>query len=136
MAKPRIIVNELDYQRIEKLLGEPQYADLETAEALLEELERAEVLPPERIPPKVVTLNSRVRFKDLASGRESERVLVYPSAVAGRPDHLSVLAPVGCALLGLSEGQEIDWTLPGGTRTRLQVEEVLYQPEAAGEYHR
>lgn len=136
MAKPRIIINELDYKRIERLLGEPQYADLETAEALVDELERAEVLPPVGIPADVVTLNSRVRFKNLVTGRQSERTLVYPSAVGEHPDNLSVLAPVGCALLGLSEGQEIDWTMPGGTRTRLQVEKVLYQPEAAGEYHR
>lgn len=139
MSKPQIIVNELDLARIEKLLSAPQYEDLETADALIEELERAEVLPPRQIPPGVVTLNSRVRFVDLSTGRESEKTLVYPGAVGGlggAADALSILAPIGCALLGLSEGQEIDWLLPRGTRARLRVEKVLYQPEAAGEFHR
>ena len=62
--------------------------------------------------------------------------LVYPHDADGTPGKVSILAPVGSALLGLRTGQAIDWPMPGGNSTRLRVLEIRYQPEAAGEYNR
>ena len=87
------------------------------------------------MPAGVVTMNSRVRFAD-AAGATREFQLCYPKDMTGSPDQLSVLAPVGAALLGLSAGQAIDWPLPDGGNTRLTVLDVVWQPEAAGELHR
>lgn len=136
MQEPQLIINELDLERLESLLSQPQYEQLPTAEALSRELERAELVAPQDMPANVVTMNSRVRFRDLNDDSVHERTLVYPQRLDSAEDALSVMAPIGSALLGLSEGQEIDWQLPGGQRTRLRIEKVLYQPEAAGEYHR
>ena len=88
------------------------------------------------MPPDAITMNSTARFRDESSGEERELTLVYPRDADGSPDKVSILAPVGSALLGLRAGQTIDWPLPGGRSTRLQVLEIRYQPEAAGEFHR
>ncbi len=103
--------------------------------SLADELDRAEVVPPERIAGNVVTMNSRVVFRDEETGESREVSLVYPND--SDPDHgrISIFAPVGTALLGLSMGQTIDWPLPQGRLKRYRVVEVLYQPEAAGHLH-
>ena len=80
-------------------------------------------------------MNSTIRFMDETSKAESELTLVYPVA-AGAAGTVSVLAPVGSALLGLSVGQTIAWPMPGGRTAQLRVLEVLRQPEAMGEFHR
>ena len=81
-------------------------------------------------------MNSRVRFGDADTGEEFEASLVYPADANVDQWRISVLAPIGAALLGLSIGQFIDWPMPGGAVKRLRVISVLYQPEAAGEFHR
>ena len=136
MKKPNIIINELDAERLDMLLEQPAYADSPVAEALNEELDRAEILPPAEMPATVVTMNSRIRFEDLSSGKESIRTLVYPASLNDSAEQLSVMAPLGAALLGLSVGDEISWELPNGEATRVKVSEIIYQPEAAGELHR
>ena len=136
MKKPNIIINELDAERLDMLLEQPAYADSPVAEALNEELDRAEILPPAEMPATVVTMNSRIRFEDLSSGKESIRTLVYPASLKDSTEQLSVMAPLGAALLGLSVGDEISWELPNGEATRVKVSENIYQPEAAGELHR
>ena len=88
------------------------------------------------MPATVVTMNSRIRFEDLSSGKESIRTLVYPASLKDSAEQLSVMAPLGAALLGLSVGDEISWELPNGEATRVKVSEIIYQPEAAGELHR
>ena len=80
-------------------------------------------------------MNSTIRFVDETSKAETQLTLVYPVA-AGAPGTVSVLAPVGSALLGLSVGQTISWPMPGGRTAELRVLEVLRQPEAMGEFHR
>ncbi|STR27468.1 Regulator of nucleoside diphosphate kinase [Janthinobacterium lividum] len=102
--------------------------------ALLDELGRAEVLEPQEIPPTVVTMNSTVRFT-VENKEEFCLTLVYPKDVEGQADRISVLAPVGSALLGLSVGDSIAWPMPGGV-VKVKIEEIVYQPERAGEYHR
>jgi regulator of nucleoside diphosphate kinase len=100
--------------------------------ALEEELDRAEVVAPERVPADVVTMNSEVRLKDLDTGKVMVYRVVYPNT---RPtdsaDPVSVLAPLGTALLGYRAGDVIEWPVPRGTR-RLKVLDVVFQPESAG----
>ena len=98
-------------------------------------MDRATVVKPVDVPPDVVTMNSTIRFVDDSNGAEFEFTLVYP-ADAGKPDTISVLAPVGSALLGLSVGQSIAWQVPGGRELDLRVLAVVRQPEAMGEFHR
>ncbi|GDX05951.1 nucleoside diphosphate kinase regulator [Buttiauxella sp. A111] len=136
MSRPAIIINELDAERIDRLLEQPQFANQPVAQALNIELDRAEMRKPEDIPADVVTMNSRVKFRDLASKEEHVRTLVYPVNLTDSDNQLSVMAPVGAALLGLRVGATINWTLPNGNQTHLEVLELQYQPEAAGEYHR
>ena len=133
--KPPITMSSLDEARLERLLESDAYRQLPGVDALLSEMERANVVRPVDMPPDVVTMNSTIRFVDDSNGAEFEYTLVYP-ADAGKPDTISVLAPVGSALLGLSVGQSIAWRVPGGREHDLRVLAVVRQPEAMGEYHR
>ncbi len=110
MTRPAIIINELDAERIDRLLEQPAFANSPVADALNEELDRAQMLAPEAMPHDVVTMNSRVKFRDLTSGEERVRTLVFPSQVTDSASQLSVLAPVGAALLGLKVGSTIHWS--------------------------
>jgi regulator of nucleoside diphosphate kinase len=101
--------------------------------ALEEELGHAVVVDSTTVPSDVVTMNSRVWFEDLDTGEQLEITLVYPSDADVDQGKVSVLAPVGSALLGLSVGQSIEWPLPGGKSRQLRVVSVNYQPEAAGD---
>lgn len=134
--KPNIIVSTLDADRIQKLLDSlptnafPGKADLE------DELARADMVEPQDIPPTVVTMNSKVRFRVTSTDEEFSLTLVYPKGVDSSGQCISILAPVGSALLGLSQGDEIEWPKPGGGLLKVRIEEVIFQPERAGELHR
>ncbi|AUP76872.1 nucleoside diphosphate kinase regulator [Enterobacter sp. EA-1] len=134
MSRPAIIINERDAERLDRLLEQPAHASLPVADALNEELDRAQMCAPEAMPHDVVTMNSRVKFRELKSGEERIRTLVYPAQMTDSASQLSVLAPVGAALLGLRVGDSIHWALPGGATADLEVLELLYQPEAAGDF--
>lgn len=136
MSRPTIIINELDAERIDRLLEQPAFASLPVAAALNDELDRAQMCTPQDMPADVVTMNSQVKFRDLATGEVRTRTLVYPANMTDSSTQLSVLAPVGAALIGLRTGDAIHWELPGGTATHLEVLELIWQPEAAGEYLR
>lgn len=112
-----------NYVRLRELVGDHDLA---------EELERAIVVPSDRIPKDVVTMNSRLIYSDENTGTTREIELVYPDEADSTAGRVSVLAPVGCALLGLRTGQSIDWNLPGGKVHRLRVERVLFQPQPIG----
>ncbi|BDU22065.1 nucleoside diphosphate kinase regulator [Dyella sp. GSA-30] len=135
IPKPPILLSSLDLKRLEALLDKMPLAEAERHEALASELARAEVVEPAAIPANVVTMNSRVTFEDEATGDATTVTLVYPSA-AGAAGTVSILAPVGSALLGLAKGQHIDWPTPDGHERRLRVLDISYQPEAAGDLHR
>ena len=127
-----IVVTAADYERLKGLIPLSRNArDRDAAEALADELERAEVVPAERIAGNVVTMNSRVVFRDEETGENREVLLVYPEDSDPEHGQISIFAPVGTALLGLSVGQTIDWPLPLGRLKRYRVIEVSYQPEAA-----
>ena len=129
---PPIILSSHDVRRIERLLEKtgPQFRD--TVAALEHELTRAEVRTPQDMPADVVTMHSRVLCADETTGAEHVLQLVYPPDADVSAGKVSILAPVGAALLGLSVGQTIEWPLPGGRLTRLRVMHVLDQPEANG----
>lgn len=136
-APGRIQVTEADYERLQRLIDAwSDNRDSAATEALADELERAEVLPAERIGGNVVTMNSRVVFEDQRTGDKREVCLVYPHESDVERGRISVLAPIGSALLGLAVGQTINWPLPGGQGKRLRIVEVTYQPEQAGDLHR
>jgi regulator of nucleoside diphosphate kinase len=133
-SNPAIIITRLDMQRLERLLDSLDHLDA-TATALETELARAQVVGHDEVPAGVVTMNSRVHCREESSGKDYHLTLVFPED-AGAEGRVSILAPVGCALLGLSVGQQIDWPGPGGKPLRLTLLAVEYQPEAAGEYQR
>jgi regulator of nucleoside diphosphate kinase len=100
-------------------------------EKLENELLRAAVVPREEIPDDVVTMNSRVLFENETTGERREVTLVYPGNANIDAGRISVLAPIGTALLGLRVGQSIEWELPSGEKQRYRVVTVPYQPEGA-----
>ncbi len=124
MSRPTIIINDLDAERIDILLEQPAYAGLPIADALNAELDRAQMCSPEEMPHDVVTMNSRVKFRNLSDGEVRVRTLVYPAKMTDSNTQLSVMAPVGAALLGLRVGDSIHWELPGGVATHLEVLET------------
>ncbi|MBN8921488.1 MAG: transcription elongation factor GreAB [Rhodanobacter sp. 68-29] len=133
--KPAITVSSLDLERIEALFDRMSATEAAGHAALREELDRAKVLEPEEMPGNVVTMNSTVSFTDEEGSPPLQLTLVYPAA-AGKPGTVSILAPVGSALLGLAKGKHIDWPTPDGRKRRLTVVSIDYQPEAAGDLHR
>ena len=94
----------------------------------------AEIVEPKSVPADVVTMNSRVVVKDVESGETSEYTLVFPEQADVAQGRLSVVSPIGTAILGYAKGDTIAWQTPGGPR-QIRIEDVLYQPEAAGDYH-
>ena len=121
MTRPAIIINEFDAERIDRLLEQPAYANSPVANALNDELDRAQMCAPEDMPHDVVSMNSQVKFRDLTTGEERVRTLVFPANMTDSATQLSVMAPVGAALLGLRTGSTIHWELPGGTSTHLEA---------------
>src|SRR5512139_4245553 len=134
-TRPAIIVSERDLERLEAMLAS-QPDDLPGADALRDELDRAQVARSEAMPPDVVTMNSRIRFVVEPAGREVGVTLVYPRDFRGRPDQLSVTTPAGIAVLGLAVGQQIEWLAPNGHTVRARILDVAYQPERAGDFMR
>src|SRR5690554_6207937 len=129
---PSIIITKPDLQRLERLLDSlDDYGP--AAEALEQELSRAQVVERSELPAGVVSMNSRVHCREESSNKDYHLTLVYPQD-AGKEGTVSVLAPVGTALLGLTIGQKIDWPAPGGKKLQLTLLEVEYQPEASGDY--
>lgn len=121
MSPEYLILTDHDFVRLMALQPDPR---------LRAELERAIVVPPETIPAQVVTMHSRVRYLDESSGERREIQVVYPEEADLAEGKVSVFAPVGAALLGLSVNQAIEWDFPGGGKRRLRVEEVVNQPES------
>jgi regulator of nucleoside diphosphate kinase len=127
------MITDADRQRLEALL-DSAWMDSHIREdylvALDAELGRARIVPASRVPPDIVTMNSVVRLRDLDSDETEEYELVYPADADMAHHRISVLAPIGTAILGYRVGDVIEWPVPAGLR-RLRVEEVLYQPERA-----
>src|SRR5689334_11300162 len=132
-----IYITELDYNRLSGLIartGERNGVDREYLKKLEAELDRAEVVDPKQIPADVITMRSKVRLKDLVSGESNTYSLVFPTEADSAEGKISVLAPIGTAMLGFRRGDTIEWQVPAGLR-KLKVEAVLYQPESAGDHN-
>lgn len=123
-ATPAILVRADDLERLESLIAAGRRRDGGFLLALQGELERAQVLEPEEMPADVVAMHSQVLFVDEESEEEQAVTLVYPFEADAALGRVSVLAPVGTALLGLRVGQRIEWQMPGGGTRRLRVVQV------------
>lgn len=127
---PHIVVTTSDFERLQRVLSSHDGAGVDRLDI---ELARAEVVDPHEVPSDVVTMNSEVVSEDLATGVKRTVRIVYPEDADAQQGRVSVLAPLGSALLGLGVGQEIEWRMPQGIR-RLRVVAVPYQPEASGHF--
>ena len=132
MPRRRVYLTDKDLRRLKRLIGHDH--DRRGLHDLIDGLDRATVVPEELIPPNVVTMNSRVRFMDLNTREESETTVVYPEHASPEKGRVSILEPVGAALLGLAVGETVAWPLPNGGTKNLRILEVLYQPEAEGHW--
>jgi regulator of nucleoside diphosphate kinase len=121
---PPIIVASEDRSRLLQLV--PHADQRGVAEQLDAELQRARVVPLAEVPEDVVVMDSELEYEVVATGQRRRLHLVYPKDANTNEGRVSVLAPLGCALLGLRAGQEIDWRMPGGLR-RLRVLSVTRQ---------
>lgn len=128
--KHDIIITDADLQRLLPML---EQNDSPASDALDTELHRAMIVPQDRVPADVVTMNSEVVYEDLETGQRRTVRVVYPKDADARSGRVSVLAPIGSALLGLRVGQTIEWEVPTGTK-RIRVVEVRFQPEASGDF--
>src|SRR5687768_4605195 len=131
-----IYITEVDYNRLTGLIDrtrEHNGVDKEYLNKLETELERAEVVDSKNIPADVITMRSKVRLRDLVSGESNTYSLAFPTEADFAEGKISVLAPIGTAILGYKQGDTIEWPVPSGLR-RLKVEEILYQPESAGDH--
>jgi regulator of nucleoside diphosphate kinase len=129
-ARPPLVLSRPDCARLEALLDAQPSAD---TQGLRAELERAQVVEPDAVPSDVIAMNSTARFRDEASGEEHEITLVYPQDAGSASGTVSILAPVGSALLGLRVGHAIDWPMPGGRTARLRVLSIGHQAGVAGD---
>ena len=137
MSDRELYITQFDKERLEELISvaaEFGGADRKDLVALARELRAAEIVASRDVPPNVVTMNSKVVLRDLNTSETMTYVLVFPRDANVEAGAISVLAPVGTAILGYAKGDTIEWPVPSGTR-RIMIEEVLYQPEAAGHYH-
>ncbi|AEG60765.1 nucleoside diphosphate kinase regulator [Desulforamulus ruminis] len=131
-----IYITEFDKKRLLKLIDEEKefhQGNKDYLKTLEHELNRAHVVDPKEVPGDVITMNSKVLLKDLDTGEEMIYTLVFPADADLLEDKISVLAPVGTAILGYWVGAILDWKVPNGV-VRLKVEKIIYQPEAAGDY--
>lgn len=126
-----IVITDHDLERLLPIL---EHSDTPESELLDWELHRAEIVEQGRVPPDVVTMNSEVVYEDFATGARRTVRVVYPADADPSRGWISVLAPIGSALLGLRVGQQIEWQLPTGPR-RVFVVAICYQPEARGDFH-
>ncbi|MET0855625.1 MAG: nucleoside diphosphate kinase regulator [Telluria sp.] len=134
--KPPITISSRDADRLETLAGATSPVADASRQALLGELARADIVEPEDMPPGVVTMNSTVRFEIDSPDEQFCLTLAYPKDMDQLSNGISILTPIGTALLGLSVGDTIDWPRPDGQLLQVRLLEVLYQPERVGEYFR
>ena len=137
MRKKTIYVTEKDVKRLRTLIK----STIATSDhgkrdikKLIEELDRAKKVSPTDIPHTVITMNSKVCLIDIDTGKEMIWRLVYPKDQDIDQGRISILAPLGTAMLGYFEGDMFEWKVPSGKR-KFKVKSILYQPEAAGNYN-
>lgn len=127
-TQANLILTQTDFEKISALV---HAADAPEHDFLQEELSRAAIVSSDELPADAVSMNSKVVFKDADAGSEMEVTLVYPHEANIESNKISILAPLGSALIGLRVGQSIDWPMPNGKQKTLKVLSVLFQPETA-----
>lgn len=131
-----IIVNRLDYLRIQKKIAEARQnktIDVSEAEKLINELNSGIVMDPDKIPGDVVTMNSVVKISFVDVGKQQEFKIVYPNEANFKEKKVSIFSPIATALIGFRVGDLIEWMVPGGL-TKIRIDEIVYQPEASGDF--
>ena len=136
ISTEEIVITAADFDRLRGLLDSPRHRSTQARllMALREELDRGQIVPAEAVPKGVVTMHSQVRVRDLKAQESETYTLVYPDEADINENKLSVLAPLGMALLGTRVGQIVKFDAPAGPR-RLKIEKILYQPESSGDFH-
>ena len=137
MSNRRIFITRQDRERLTFMLDEAlagKHRDAAFLKELARELALAEIVEPKNVPADVVTMNSRVVVRDVTSGENSEYTLVFPEQADIAQGRLSVVSPIGTAILGYAKGDTITWQTPGGPR-QIKIVDIPYQPEAAGDFH-
>jgi regulator of nucleoside diphosphate kinase len=137
MKNKNIYITDYDLGRLNELImfiETDKHGDACSIEQLKREIIRAKIVSPKDISGDIVTMNSRVRLKDTDTQEEMVFKIVFPPEADIEQGKISVLAPVGTALLGYKVGDTISWNVPGGIR-RLNIQEILYQPEAEGDLY-
>jgi len=138
MAERPVYMTSFDMERLESLIQTHRSSSPKRKaqiDRLEKELDRAVIVDPKDIPADVVTMNTKLRLRDETSGEEMVLSLVFPADANLEKNRVSVLAPIGTALLGYRVGDIIEWEVPSGTKT-FRITETLYQPEASGHYDR
>ena len=133
----KLIINSLDYARIKKCISDAKlFKSVSSAEAekLLKELNDAQIVEPEAIPANVVTMNSIVKLSFLNNNKQIQFQIVYPENANIKENKISIFSPIATALIGYKTGDEIEWIVPAGL-TKIRIDEVIYQPEAAGDFN-
>jgi regulator of nucleoside diphosphate kinase len=136
MTEKQIVITELDRKRLIDLILDAQSGEYRGSvylDNLRGELHRAQIVTPQEIPADTITMNSKVALLDLDTQNEEVYTLVYPEHADSAEGKISILAPIGTAMLGYRVGDVFEWDVPAGKR-RLKVDRLLYQPEAAGDY--
>ena len=133
--KPKIKITTLDAVRLEKMMASLDNSQFPGKDELQDELDRADIVEPQAMPANIVTMNSTVKFQVESSDKAFSLTLVYPWDVDGSNEKISILAPVGSALLGLREGDQMVWPKPGGGSLQVRVLEVTYQPERSNDFN-
>jgi regulator of nucleoside diphosphate kinase len=131
-----LVISSFDKKRLIKLLRGPETTaeQREELQDLEREIERGMEVQPQEIPPNVVTMNSMVRVTDVDAGTSHVYTIVFPADADYEKGKISIVAPLGTALLGYRVGDTVDWHVPRGVR-RLRIDEIIYQPESAGDFH-
>jgi regulator of nucleoside diphosphate kinase len=132
-----IIINSLDAtrirQRISRIKNGNAYS-VNDIQRLVGELNRAKQADPGQIPADVITMHSIVKIKYISNDKTFTMQLVYPEEANIQENKISIFAPIAMALLGYKKGDIVNWPTPGG-KIKIKIEDILYQPEAAGDFH-
>lgn len=136
MSQRNIFITEYDLKRLRDLIADAmstEYRNSPYLEQLKEELKRGQAVAPAEVPPDVITMNSRARLLDMEDNEEMEFTLVFPQDASPAEGKISILAPIGTAMLGYREGDIFSWQVPDGMR-KIKVIKILFQPEASGNF--
>lgn len=136
MQQRKIFITEYDLKRLRELISEHRHTEPRNRgylENLETELARATHVDPKDVPPDVVTMNSKVCLEDVETGDEIILTLVFPEEADHSQSKISVLAPLGTAVLGYRVGDTFSWKVPAGV-VSYRIKELLFQPEASGNY--